>query len=263
MAKISLARLETARLSERMPLTVGGVETHVYFDRPLHPLALHVHRFKAGSAISLEPSDRDRILFVWLGTVEVLDEKLGAGSSAIVERGKGVHLAALSNEATVLEFFGRGEGADADDRLSAIHLLPRSAVPRFGDGLDGMAVGGALHADSSCPSCSIWLHENFIPPGSVGDPREKPIIHSHSVDEIIFVTAGEMRFGRQRHGPGTALAIAANAFYSFRPGKQGLAFVNFRAERPGQIQIKGDESVDEAAYWRDHVGSPCPVTICD
>jgi len=126
MAKISLARLETARLSERMPLTVGGVETHVYFDRPLHPLALHVHRFKAGSAISLEPSDRDRILFVWLGTVEVLGEKLGAGSSAIVERGKGVHLAALSNEATVLEFFGRGEGADAE-RPSPCPITPRFA----------------------------------------------------------------------------------------------------------------------------------------
>jgi len=263
MAKISLAGLETARLSERMPSAVGEVETRVYFDGPLHSIALHFHRLKGGSAISLEPSDRDRILFVWRGTVEVLDKELCAGSSAIVEHGKGVHMAAPSDEAAVLEFFGKGQVADYADRRSAIHLLPRSAVPRFGEGLDGRAVGGALHADSSCPSCSIWLHENFIPPGSMGDPGAKPIIHSHSVDEIIFVTAGEMRFGRQRHGPGTALAIAANAFYSFRPGKQGLAFVNFRAERPGQIQIKGGESVDEAAYWRDHVGSPCPVTICD
>ena len=260
MAKISLSSFETARRSQRVLPTRCGVETYVYFDAALHSLALNVHRLSPNSEIGVGRSVRDRILFVWRGTVEVLGQELEAGSSAIVERGEGVEVASRS-EATVLEFLGSCQCAISADGGSAIHLLPRSAVPRFGDGLDGVAVGGALHADSNCPSCSIWLHENFIPPGSMGDAGETPFVHSHTVDEIIFVTAGEMRFGRRRYGPGTALAIAANAFYSFRPGEQGLAFVNFRAERPGQIQIKGGEAIDETAYWREHVGPPCPVTI--
>jgi hypothetical protein len=81
-------------------------------------------------------------------------------------------------------------------------------------------------------------------------------IHSHSEDEVIFITGGEMRFGTQALGPGAALAISAQAFYGFGVGPAGLRFVNFRAGRPSEIRFKGGGTMDEVALWRDSVGAP-------
>jgi hypothetical protein len=81
-------------------------------------------------------------------------------------------------------------------------------------------------------------------------------VHSHSEDEIIFVTKGAMRLGTRLYGPGSAIAIPAETFYSFGVGPEGLSFVNFRAARPADIKFKTGGSWDEVAYWRDNVGRP-------
>jgi hypothetical protein len=81
-------------------------------------------------------------------------------------------------------------------------------------------------------------------------------VHSHSEDEVIFVTGGHMRLGARLYGPGAAIAIAAETFYSFGVGPDGLRFVNFRAGLPNLIRFKGGDTMDEVAFWRDRVGVP-------
>jgi hypothetical protein len=127
-------------------------------------------------------------------------------------------------------------------------------VPRYGS--DEGHQGG-LHADSDCPSCSVWLHENHFPPAEpLTEEQQKGGVHSHSEDEIIFVVDGEMRLGNKPAGPGTALAISADTLYSFSPGPNGLSFINFRAGRPSEIKFANGHSMSETGYWREKVSRP-------
>jgi hypothetical protein len=137
-----------------------------------------------------------------------------------------------------------------------VHLLPADRVPRTSD-LGGHGVAGAMHADSDCPTCSVWLHENRFPPHEpLTEEQQQAGIHSHSEDEIIFVIEGEMRLGNKQAGTGTALAIAAQTLYSFSPGSNGLGFVNFRAAKPSEIKFANGASMSETKYWRDTLPRP-------
>ena len=53
-------------------------------------------------------------------------------------------------------------------------------------------------------------------------------VHAHDADEIIYVVAGEMRFGSKVLKPGSSLFVQGGAFYSFGAGDEGLQFLNFR-----------------------------------
>ncbi|MGE3328758.1 MAG: cupin domain-containing protein [Acidimicrobiia bacterium] len=70
---------------------------------------------------------------------------------------------------------------------------------------------------------TLRLFEMKLPPNSVIEP------HSHELDEIIFVVAGELALGARRLGPGSSVFIAGGTLYSVRSGLDGLQFLNFRA----------------------------------
>jgi hypothetical protein len=86
-------------------------------------------------------------------------------------------------------------------------------------------------------------------------------IHSHTEDEIIFVTDGGIRLGSKLCGSGTALAIAANTLYGFTAGPDGLKFVNFRASAPGAIAFRNRASMDERAYWSSRLARPVYINL--
>jgi hypothetical protein len=130
-----------------------------------------------------------------------------------------------------------------------LHLLPRNAVPTAYDLGTQNEMGGGIHADAACPTCKVWLHENdFHCQHGTTVP-----LHSHSEDEIIFVTAGEIQLGARRYGPGTALAIAADTVYGFEAGVE-LSFINFRAASPTVTTPHG--VLDEAEMWLSKLGRP-------
>jgi hypothetical protein len=90
-------------------------------------------------------------------------------------------------------------------------------------------------ADSSCPTCTIWLHvSGFDRPTRIGT-------HRHTEDELIFVTEGEMRLGRRTLGPGAALAIDKDTQYGFETGPAGLTFLNYRPVRPSIVWVAPPE----------------------
>lgn len=212
------------------------------------PLELHRLELAPGERALVGPRGVDTVLYVWKGGIGAGGCSLPAGSSMIVERGAESALTAALDGATVLIFAGtaagRGEGGH-------VHLLPLGRVPACERMSAQSDTGGSIHADSDCPSCEVWLHQNrFSGADAPDEETARRGVHSHSEDEIIVVIDGSMRLGRRLVGPGTAIAIAAGTLYSFTPGPDGLSFVNFRAHQPGDIRFVEGASMNEPGLWR-------------
>ncbi len=224
----------------------GRVFAAVPADR--FPLELNRIELAPGEAFSIGPRGVDTVVYVRTGGIGCGVCLLPAGSSLIAERGALVTIQAGVEGAEVLVFAGtragRGEGGH-------VHLLPLDRVPACERMSEQSDTGGAIHADSDCPTCEVWLHENHFSGIEAPAPEEAARgVHSHSEDEIIVVLEGSMRLGSRLVGPGTALAIAADTLYSFTPGPDGLSFVNFRAHRPGDIRFAHGPAMSETGIWR-------------
>ena len=254
MPKVSVRTAAQATTRPLPPNIVGGVKVQAYFDRDGHPVHLHQLDLGAGQEVAFEPHATDRLVYVWHGSIIAGAHTLTAGSSMIVEhRAK---LAVRADKDTELLVFAAAAPPAAPKRGGQVHLLPAERAPRS-DGLKGsVGVGGVMHADADCETCSVWLHENRFAGRTATRADAEAGIHSHSEDEVIFVLDGDIRLGERLYGPGTALAIAADTLYSFTPGPNGLHFANFRAAKPGDIRFASGHSVSETAYWRGQLPRP-------
>lgn len=249
MAKVSIATVDKAA-QVPPPDGTGRIDSRVLFGGPDQPIHLRVHELAAHAGLTFTGDQTDVALFVWKGSVDAGGVELTERSSAVVERGMSLHVEAGGGGATVLAF-NLGEGERGDGTGGHVHLLPRSRVPHT-EALGGNeGIGGALHADAQCPTCSVWLHEN-----SYAMADKETAIHSHSEDEVIFVHTGSIRLGNRIYGPGTALAIAADTKYGFFSGPDGLGFVNFRGTSPTYTSGDGKTVMDEAELWRGLLGAP-------
>lgn len=264
MGKIAIATLDDARPGDPPPGFYGEAETAALLDGDKDPLHVHLHTLGRGLVLRIGPLDVDCMAYVWEGGVEAGGRRLAATSSFVVERGAVLDVRGAGDGARVVTF--KASGPPARPRAGGhVHLLPAERVPRAElTGTRGAA--GGMHADASCATCHVWLHENSLAP-----VEEEPVdaasekgVHSHSEDEVIFVTDGHMRLGQRLYGRGSAIAIPAETLYSFGVGPEGLKFVNFRAGRPSEIRFKGGGTMDEVAFWRDRVGTPeylAPTTV--
>jgi len=256
MAKVSVVALDAAPIDNSAAFG-KQIETRAIFNREKDPIHLHSHRVKCGEVLRIAGAT-DCLIYVWQGDVRVGERPLAAGSSVIVEHGSAADITGSAECSLLLTFAARQLAPNAKPG-GHVHVLPNERVPRFeSEPGSASSVGGGLHADSSCSTCSVWLHENKFPPPPADAPSATPGvgIHSHTEDEIIFVTAGEIRLGSRLHGPGTAVAIAANTLYSFTPGPNGLSFINFRADAPGDIHFQNGLTMDEVGFWRGRLGTP-------
>jgi quercetin dioxygenase-like cupin family protein len=80
----------------------------------------------------------------------------------------------------------------------------------------------------------LELFEITFGPGSEIQP------HAHTSPEIIYVTAGELVFGAQRCGSGSAVFVDADTLYGFRAGDDGVTFINFRGQPRPQYLTKDE-----------------------
>ena len=256
MAKVSIATADRTRAVACPAGLAGCGESRAYFDGDGRPLHLHLLRLAAGETLRIGPRETDWLGYVWRGAAQAGDEALPAGSSLIVESGASLEITSGRGGAELLAFAAadRTPGSCAGGH---IHLLPQGRVPRVAELGGSSGVGGAMHANGDCPTCAVWLHENTFPgAASLSAEDAKRGIHSHSEDEIIFVTEGQIRLGNKLFDAGTAIAIAADTPYSLSPGPKGMSFVNFRAAKPGDIRFASGASIDEPAYWRERVPRP-------
>jgi len=256
MGKIAIANLADAISLETPAGFQGDAETAALLHQDKDPLHVHLHRLARGAVLKAGPLEVECIGYVWEGGIKAGGRQLAPGSSFVVERGAALEIIGGEDGARLVTF--RAARPPPAPRAGGhVHLLPTERVPRAElTGTRGAA--GGMHADSSCPTCQVWLHENSLAPieEEAADAASEKGVHSHSEDEVIFVTDGHMRLGQRLLGRGTAIAIPAETLYSFGVGPEGLKFVNFRAARPSEIRFKGGATMDEVAFWRDRVGTP-------
>ena len=262
MPKVSVVTIDKTH-AVNAPVGYSGLaDALAYYDDEKSPLHLHLHRIAPGETLRIGPMETDCVAYVWHGAVTAGGWPMGKGSSLIVEHGETLEVEGGNEPAEVLAF--HAAAAPAHPRAGGhVHLLPTERVPRKQDlGGSPMAVGGGMHADSGCPTCEVWLHENHFPGGrrQLTPEEEKRGVHSHSEDEIIFVIDGEIRLGNKLYGPGTAVAIAADTLYSFTTGPGGLSFINFRAGTPGDIQFANGMAISETGYWAERQMKPSYVS---
>jgi len=76
------------------------------------------------------------------------------------------------------------------------------------------------------------------------DDSRGTLLHSHSEDEIIHVTSGELRLGRSAVGPGMSVAIPAGYRHGLRtPGS--LSYLNYRRDASTYTGMPGTEPIME------------------
>lgn len=251
MHRVQIVTLEQASCTYVPTGSSGRIEARTYFERPGTSLHLHSYRLGVDDTLELDIAPIDRVVYVWRGNVVVGSIDLPQESSAIIERGTAVALSARERDTIILVFGSEGNPGVA--RAGGhVHLLPGNQVPRAYDIEGEKGVGGALHSDASCPTCQIWLHEMAFATGDHLTP-----VHSHSEDEIIFISEGQIRLGNRLYGPGTAVWIAAHTKYGFRTGPEGMRFINFRGSSPTFTSNDGTyHEMDEARFWLAAVGKP-------
>jgi hypothetical protein len=254
MRKVSLASVNTAPITAAPGDAVGSVETRAVFSRDDDPIHLRVHYLRPGASMRFTGAPDDRLIYVWTGTGFAEGTRLTPRSSAIVEHGASITIAASNEGAALVEFAAQGSKT-ATQGGGHVHLLPNECVPRT-DVNEGKRVGMALHADSLCPTCKLWLHENDYPDADV-----ETAVHSHSEHEVIFVRSGGIRLGKRLHGPGTALSIAADTKYGFSSGPDGLGIVNFRGAASTYTSGDGSVVMNEIEIWHACVKRPQYQTL--
>ena len=233
----------------------GEGEAHTYVPAEKFPLRLHEIRLGAGEEITVGPMDTGSIGYVWHGAASAGGHDLASGSSFVVERGEHLRVTGKSERCDLL-LFSASQNSGQAEAGGHVHILPNEIVPRD-SGLTATGVSGGMHADSQCPTCSVWLHENGFPGAEPASPEEQAVgVHSHSEDEIIFIVSGEIRLGRKLFPEGTAIAIPADTLYSFTPGPDGMRFINFRAAQPSDIHFANGNVMNEVEYWRDKLPRP-------
>jgi hypothetical protein len=250
MARIRIVNLERSHLLAGS----AGIECRAYLHGSGDRLHLLHYSLAPGATMRIQGKPTDMLAYVLDGSLIAQDHALAKGSSMIAEYGAAADVKAGAGGATVLTF-NQAERPGHGRPGGHVHLLPRHAVPCTLDLGTQNEMGGGIHADAACPTCTVWLHENdfHCPKGTVVP------LHSHSEDEIIFVTAGEIRLGNRNYGPGTALAVAAGTVYGFEAAPEGLSFINFRAASPTVTTPHGVH--DEARMWILKIGKPLYADI--
>jgi hypothetical protein len=256
MAKVSLKTIDKAPRSDPPTGSSGAIETRALFDRAADPIHAHAHALAAGATLRIDGKPSDHVVYVWKGAVEAKGAVLDTGSSIVAEHGTAVDVTAGADGATLIEFGTAGRSAEAGAG-GHLHLLPSDRVPRI-ETTAGLNIGSAIFADSHCPTCRVWLHETEF-----RNPDEPVDVHSHSEDEVIFVTGGSIRLGNAVHGPGAALFVAADTNYGFSTGPDGLTFVNFRPSSPTYTSADGKMVMDEAKFFVENVGKPDYLALAD
>jgi hypothetical protein len=71
-------------------------------------------------------------------------------------------------------------------------------------------------------------------------PNDVAPVHAHEESEIIYVTAGELRFGRRVLRAGSSVFITGRTLYKFEAGAEGVTFLNFRPRQDLSIYTKED-----------------------
>lgn len=217
------------------------------------PLHAGFREMQAGSTLEWFDVASGLIVHLWDGAARIGDIRLDKGSAVVIEHGATARIDAIEDDTVLLVFDAADDRPPADAAGGHVHVLPADRVQREDGHHRENKVGAAIYADSACPTCRLWLHENtyFQPHFELG-------LHSHSQDEIIVVTAGEMIIGNRSYRRGAMLAVARDVLYGFEVGDEGMQFINFRPSHPTFTSADKSRFIDEAEMYRERFPDPPP-----
>jgi quercetin dioxygenase-like cupin family protein len=133
------------------------------------------------------------------------------------------------------------------DAANAEFIPAREMAEFASDVLDKLTAGelsSSIRMHHSGGADMPQLFEVDLPPSAEVES------HAHDVDEIIFITRGEIQLGKRKYGPGASIFIPQMTLYSFRAGPEGLRFLNFRPCASFGI-VKKSELIAERNSGRD------------
>jgi quercetin dioxygenase-like cupin family protein len=186
------------------------------------------------TTISWSSDHGDEGVYVIDGAVEVAGDSLPAPvvceteTAIIIESGASVTVRALGR-ATIWHSGGCAPDPYIDGPLNrpfsaghGVHIVPRSeaeeVVHRRPDGTETFST---FYADGVCRTCRIAFFKNGSNAAITGPS------HTHSQNEVIHVTNGELQMGTVTVRAGSSVFVPADMRYSFRtPGP--WEFLNFR-----------------------------------
>lgn len=216
-------------------VTVSGeVETRAVIAGNDRPLLVWQHVIAPGGEISLREPGEGHAIYVHDGAVSIDGALLEAGGAVIVEHGGAATVWAEGEPATLLHFHrADGKFEPSAKRGGHVHVVSSIDAKRYGDAdFEGARADIVMYADSTCPTCDLWLHR-----ADMSQPFPDSPAHLHTEDEIIVVTDGVMSLGTRKVPKVTALAIDADTTYKFGLASPNMSFVNFRACDPFLVLV--------------------------
>ena len=194
----------------------GEIVSHKVIDKNDFSLALWRHELEPGAKIRIERPAEDPVFYVVAGEILVGATPVGRGGAFSIAKNA---IAEVGGKGTLLHYIG--DAVSRPDKAGGcVHILSQPWEEH------SPISSHALYFDSSCPTCSVWLHRTRTDAGRFVAP------HRHTESEIICVVQGELDLGTRAIATGGAVGVAENVNYSFRSGPEGLAFVNFRQADP-------------------------------
>lgn len=218
---------DSAGLSCAGNIAVRNLVTDAY--QSIH---LRLHELSPGARIDILHPSTGHVFYLWEGSATANGEALAAGGAVIVEHGGEASIMATGSGATIAHFQRNPAFAEAHAKTGGhVHVIPPGGI--FNCPVSASDAAYVIWADSSCPTCDLWLHQTHMP-----RPTTQGGHHFHSEDEMVFLVGGGMKLGNRMLQPGTALAIAANTIYGFGVPEGGTRFINFRCRESYVVRTK-------------------------
>ena len=181
----------------------------------------------SGVELSWGTDHGDEVVYVLDGELEVNGARCRPRGVAIIEAGVATSARAV-NDVRILHFGPVSTEPPADGPLGApssvgrhVHVINvEDAVYLESD--DGERA--SLHyADSTCETCRVAFFENIF--------REPDVVssHTHTQDEIMRMTSGEIQMGPVALRTGMSVSIPGDHRYGFR-SSGAFSFLNYRRD---------------------------------
>jgi hypothetical protein len=234
------------------PVAVTGLVWSKLMSPEDYVLWLCLSELEEGAQITWPEEHSDQAVYVFSGGLEVGGHACPPRGAVIVE--SNVPAVATATSRSRIAHWGSWENAVPEQGLNGpltegehrVHLIGPNGQNTSGDPND---VAVRSFANSACDTCRISLFEVTRNKRRAGRP------HSHSADEIIFLTDGTIELGSYKLRPGTSLCIPGGNRYAEGSGDDGAIFINYRREASDRTDfIKGQPPVTnpEARSARDN-----------
>jgi hypothetical protein len=231
MPRVVVSHLDEGVVSPLPPevSAEGQVESRIILgaDRPIH---MWIHKLAPGATLTWSALRVGHVIYLWSGALIAGGRRIDGEGAVAIEHGASYTIEASEAGCELVEFNSQVEATRrCGGHVHVVGVAEAPAGPMSGrTGEYGLA---RAYADSDCPSCELWLHENRF----TMDYSTKR--HFHDQDEVILCTAGVLNFGTRNLSRGGVLAVDKLGVYMV--GSQaGGAFVNFRPGPP-QITVVG------------------------